>query len=229
MEAKTITMYNEAQSLAAEDRFFVSKKTESDNQFESRSVSYETIANGIASAACDLVSSVYGFGDMTSLSDQVLDPLSSLMSSDMSIDGAKTFAKTPLVDDPVQDDVDTIPENGVVTKKAMTRIVADEQAYIGGGSVVGCHPRNAEGYTYDYTMLWRIAAGTNDSSLYRNENGIQAGSVTCDADGVLVCYGWLADQGNTTPENCWVALYGKVENVIDEQGHRQSDWVALQV
>jgi hypothetical protein len=78
-------------------------------------------------------------------------------------------------------------------------------------------------------MRWRIGAGMNDSSMFRMDDGSVAGPVVCQKDGLLVCYGWLADQGNTVPDNCWVGIFGKIRNQIDEDGNYTESYTALQI
>lgn len=47
--------------------------------------------------------------------------------------------------------------------------------------------------------------------------------VTVVKTGNLICYGWLADNGNVKAENAWVALFGEVKLKSDNT----SIWVAL--
>lgn len=156
-----------------------------------------------------------------------------MFGGDVELSGTKTFDSIPLITDSRLSNIDEIPDNGVLTKKSVKSMIVDQNAYIGSNSKIGCCPRNSEGYTYDESnknlLRWRIGAGQKDSSLFKKDDGTLAGTVKCDRDGTLICYGWLADQGNTAPDNCWVAIFGKIKNEIDDQGYTDDYFTALQV
>lgn len=122
-----------------------------------------------------------------------------------------------------------------MTKGVLGEIVADKQVYVGKDSKVDCNPRNSEGFTFDSgnskLLKWKIGSGMNDSSEYVPEGGSSpSGPVVCDNDGLLVCYGWVADNGDETPDNCWVAIFGEIRTLEEEEQETYStNYVALQV
>lgn len=68
MDAKTITMYDRASSLAECDEFLVSKKTD-DGKYDSKSVTYGTMRDGLVASSMDAVSSTFNFGGLSSVED----------------------------------------------------------------------------------------------------------------------------------------------------------------
>lgn len=60
-------------------------------------------------------------------------------------------------------------------------------------------------------LYWHIDHNQKDSSLWRDEFGAVAGPAICGHTGNLVCYGWLADNGNVKPGQAWVGLFGRIQ------------------
>ena len=155
-----------------------------------------------------------------------------LKNGDMTIRGVKHFNEIPTIDA----EVDPESRNSNIPNvKCVREMITNQAGYITDSSMLDLDPKNAEGYTvYDEfegnkQMYWHIDHGQRDSSLYVDTNGALAGGVTCRHTGNLICYGWLADNGNVRPENAWVALFGQVLCPIDRDGNLGKKWVALQV
>lgn len=75
---------------------------------------------------------------------------------------------------------------------------------------------------------WHFDNGTRDTSQFVWPDGTTHESETCNNNGNLVVYGWLADNGNVLPQEAWVAIYGKIL-YPSEGGAYDTAWVALQV
>ena len=112
-------------------------------------------------------------------------------------------------------------------------MIDSRAGFIAEGQSLPVNPRNGtDGYTYydEYMenpqqMYWHIDHGQKDSSEWIDKYGAKAGDVICKYTGNLVCYGWLADNGNVKPGQAWVGLFGHVRCGTDSS----SKWVALQI
>lgn len=133
-----------------------------------------------------------------------------LLSGEATLSGTKTFASHPVVASSDEE----ISGNSLVTKDDVEQIVTDTAFCFSGSSEATASPDNSSGRTEDQAnlMMWNIDSGQRDSSLFLDETGKRAGYVECEETGILVAYGWLADNGNLNPENCWVGIFSPIKN-----------------
>jgi hypothetical protein len=148
---------------------------------------------------------------LSSLRNEVTD----LSNSNIVFNGIKTFNNTPII----SNTVNTGNPNNIPNIKCVKDMIGDYSGFIAEGQYIDYDPGNGR---HDYTnydgyednpkqMYWHIDHNHYDSSEWIDEYGTKAGSVICKYTGNLVCYGWLADNGNVRPENAWVGLFGHVK------------------
>ena len=143
------------------------------------------------------------------------------ISADVDFSGTKTFDTFPSVTDSTP--ISALADDALVTKRFLDDM-AHSVGYIGEASIVSAAPNQTAGFTDDYENLyhWNIDAGGRDSSEYM-QGGSMVGSLVLSSSGNLVVYGWLADNGDVAPENCWVGLFGKIQTTSGPQ------YTALQI
>jgi len=155
--------------------------------------------------------------------------LNKVMTGDYAFGGVKKFSKIPQITVDVNDDNDS----NVPNVKLVKQIITDKAGFMAENQYVEMNPENGTSYHTAYDeyesppkqMYWHIDHDQMDSSQWKDEYGAQAGPVTCKYTGNLVCYGWLADNGNVKPGCAWVGLFGHVKCGNDTN----PSWVALQV
>ena len=124
-----------------------------------------------------------------------------------------------------------MPYNAIVTKKNVNDLLDIGGTFIGPGSKIEANPQNNSPNTNedDHLLVWRIPDGMNDSTLFKDDLGVQdTNGVACDKTGQLVVYGWLADGGGVLPQEAWVALYGKIGNKVNGDW-TDGNWTSLQL
>lgn len=151
----------------------------------------------------------------------------------MNINGEKTFTSVPKITaSSIQEQDTNIPNIGFVKT-----LIANNAGFMAENQYLPKDPGNgSSGYTvYDGNdpnpkqMYWHIDHNQRDSSEWLDEFGAKAGPATCMYTGNLVCYGWLADNGNVRPETAWVGLFGHVQCHDDNEDRDIPQWVALQI
>ena len=157
------------------------------------------------------------------------DDITTLKSGNIVLAGLKTFSSTPRITANVLTSNDT----NVTNVKCVKTMIDDRSGFMTEGQYVNKDPENGgrTGTAYDgdavdpQQMYWHIDHNQFDSSEWLDEYGAKAGAAICKYTGNLVCYGWLADNGNVRPEQAWVGIYGHVKCGSDSQ----LKWVALQI
>lgn len=151
-----------------------------------------------------------------------------LSSSNVILNGIKTFTDAPVI----INNVNTGNLNNIPNIKCVKEIISDQAGFISEGQYLDFNPGNSNGYTrYDgylsepKQLYWHIDHNQTDSSEWIDEYGVKAGPAICKYTGNLVCYGWLADNGNIRPETAWVGLFGRVKTGDSDD----LNWVALQI
>ena len=160
----------------------------------------------------------------TRISSDIMVPLNAILTGEATLSGQKAFDVRPTV---VQTEI-SAEENAVATIGDVERIVTSTSFFFQDSSHATASPDNSSGYTKDdgNLLMWNIDSGQRDSSLFVNpETGLQAGYLICPDTGFLVMYGWLADNGNLNPEECWVGLFSEIEN---EDGKRRATLIQMQ-
>lgn len=162
--------------------------------------------------------------------NKLRNDVNSLSASNVTLKGIKTFTSTPVI----TNTVDTNNKNNIPNIKCVQELIADKAGFISKDQYLNFDPYNSNGYTkYDghesnpKQLYWHINHNQRDSSEWIDEYGNIAGSVICNHTGNLVCYGWLADNGNVRPETAWVGLFGRIK--INDNNSSKSTWVALQI
>ena len=140
--------------------------------------------------------------------------LNTVMTGNYVFTGLKQFATTPRITATVT----TSNKNNVPNVKLVEQMIADNAGFMAENQAVAMDPGNGGDHTeYDEyeqqpkQMYWHIDHGQSDSSLWKDEFGAEAGAAVCKYTGNLVCYGWLADNGNVKPGQAWVGLFGHVK------------------
>ena len=220
-----------AESLYSGDLLYVAKLDSEAGSFTSNKADFGVIRESIVSAAVERARQTFDIPEGMQVLNGLSAALSAISEGESTISAA-TFIETPVVSDS-QPDLSAISDNALVTKKTAVSIVDADKSYIGPDSTISCTPANDGGYTrYSPNLLeWHFNHGGRDSSEYIPQSGAAkvAGYVTCPATGQLVIYGWLADNGGVLPEECWVAVFGKILCMNEADGSYSEKPVALAV
>jgi len=154
--------------------------------------------------------------------------LNRVMTGDYTFGGVKKFSKTPQITETVEDgDGSNVPN-----VKLVSEMIGKKAGFMAENQWLPMDPENGAYHTaYDENepspkqMYWHIDHNQRDSSTWKDEYGAEAGPAICKYTGNLVCYGWLADNGNVKPGCAWVGLFGRVlcGNAAEPS------WVALQI
>ena len=221
MDIKTIsqlTPLNDSEQMHQSAYFGISQyNPASGGKYFSRKISYEKLQNQLSSyidtAVLDGLYKAKSGGARISISGLRTD-INNLKSGSMTISGVKTFSSVPRITATVQDS-----DNNVPNIKFVKTLIADNAGFMAENQYLPMDPGNgSKGYTvYDgresdpKQLYWRIDHNQRDSSKWLDEFGVEAGAATCPYTGNLVCYGWLADNGDVRPEQAWVGLFGHVQ------------------
>lgn len=153
----------------------------------------------------------------------LFNDISSLNNGNMTINGKKTFTTTPVLPNPY-------PEKEIPEAQLKAAVVYDCANYANAYST-GIAPRNQiDNYSSIFTnpadndyrprysnksnfYFWHIDDQKTDSSESMDPStGSIGGYQTIAQTGMLVICGWLADNGNISPENAWISLQAKIDN-----------------
>ena len=225
---RKISDLDPAESLADGDLFYLSQFGDG-GSYSSKRLEYKTLSEGVVSAAVAAAQAEFGIPDGVSVKDSLLDKLGAMLSGESRLSSV-VFAETPAVER--EQDVGSMAGNELVTRAAAEALVDRDKSYVSEGSRIDCRPRNAEGYTRyaKGVMEWHFNHGGRDSSDYVPQSGATtAGYAECQETGLLVAYGWLADNGGVLPEECWVGLFGKVRCLDAATGEYVEEDIALAV
>lgn len=115
----------------------------------------------------------------------------------------------------------------------------DERAcFVGDAYMIDADPGNDAtppmAVDSDQFMHWHIDDNGTDSTQWMDPSAkgrkTQIDGVRCEHTGFLTIYGWLADNGQPLPQDCWVGLYGRINVINDKTGEQiPGKWVMLQV
>lgn len=179
--------------------------------YTSMKVTFGSLRDAAISASILSTESILQIPEGTSLKKDVLDPISGLLSGEAVLSGQKSFFERPTV---LSSGTDELSGNSLVTKDDVEGMIVDTAFCFSPDGKATASPNNSAGYTTDdgNLLMWNIDSGQRDSSLFIDGEGHRAGYVTCPESGMLVAYGWLADNGNLNPENCWAGLFSPIEN-----------------
>ena len=133
--------------------------------------------------------------------------INNILSGTTTFRGTKTFASTPTITGQTSD-VDTLADNSILTKKTITtlanNLIADGITMVASNSKTYGNPENNTPYTNKNGVDFQLKLDNG-----KRESNIQK----CSSDGQLVVYGWTADNGRVLPQESWIAIYGKINNI----------------
>jgi hypothetical protein len=180
-------------------------------KYGSMKVPFSGIVSAIVSQSIIETMRRFQISSGTKIMEDVVEPLSALLSGDSSVLGQKTFEYRPIVENTEA----SAAENALATFGDVGEIIASTSFCFQSTGRASASPDNSNGYTKDdgNLLMWNIDSGQRDSSRFINpETGEAAGYLSCPETGILVMYGWLADNGNVNPEECWVGVFSEIEN-----------------
>ena len=180
--------------------------------YASQKVLFRNFSDAVISGSVIKAREDFQVPEGTSISSDVIEPLGSILSGEnVAISGKKIFSVRP----EVSDTSTPLSANSLATMGDV-EVVVDSTAFcFSTNSQISASPDNSAGYTRNdgNLLMWHIDAGQRDSSLWVDPaTGKAAGYLKCPSTGMLVMYGWLADNGNLNPEECWVGLFAKILN-----------------
>lgn len=212
-----------------DDLFYVSRQDAGEGQYSSKKIKFQTIADSIVVDSVESARLEFGIISGTSVQDDVVAKLDALSCGQFAISSAE-FVETPTIRN--QPDLPALSGNMVVTRDTVVKLVDADKSYISLSSSIDCMPDNFGGYTKgsDGLLKWHFNPGGRDSSEWAPQRGTEsAGYVRMPSTGQLVVYGWLADNGGLNPEECWVAVFGKIKCLDQAGGEYVEKPVALAV
>lgn len=210
------------------------QSTDDGGKYFSRKVPYEKLRDQLTDHVNEkLLRDTYSLSseDGAALNvSQMHEDMHTLSAEDVVLYGVKKFQDTPQI----LATVNTDKQDNVANVKCVSAMIQQRAGFMSDGQYLPVDPLNgSQDYTYydggdadPKQLYWHIDHNQRDSSLWRDEFGAEAGPVICRYTGNLVCYGWLADNGNVRPENAWVGIFGRVKCGDDDSG---LSWVALQI
>ena len=217
IKLKTIHQLQEATATDTQDLFEVSRPAGTD-KYSSRSIKYSTIEqsmkNSLSSTMVDAFHMKYTDGTNISLSTlhyrvgQIWVDATWNAANEVTMN--KLLKLTPSKNTAIAANISL---NQFTTRQNVEALIDNSQTFIGTNSIATANPVNPNGVgTNDdlNLMKWKFDDGGNDSSLAKDEYGNKYGYIRCRKTGHLTIYGWLADNGNVSPQEAWVGLFGQV-------------------
>lgn len=209
MKVKKISNYDrlDKDELHNGDLFEVSWKTE--DAYSTRSIEYGILKSEITEDTIETFKQNLNIPDqLSNFNTQIIDPISSIISGDTTFYGLKSFIKRPKIIENVE--LSNIEDNDLITRKDVGRIIDTRSSFlISQTSKLNTTPLNSSGYTHndDNLLISHIEDGQRKSNI-----------ITCDYDGILVLYGWVACNNDVNAEECWVGIFSEIVNG-DNQFH----------
>lgn len=187
----------------------ISKNGTDGQNFISKACRYGILRTKISEQTISDIKATYKLADGMNLTDikSKVDKLMNGTSIDSS--GNKTCSKILKATNNINNTYPT-PQNYEANKNNIATIQALYQAVNGSSIRVG-----ENSYIYDIQFRFNQQQDKNIGKLtYAEHNGqfVEGNDVTTPSAGMLVLYGWLADNGTIDTAKCWVALQGYIKN-----------------
>ena len=189
--------------------------------YTSNKGSLNAISQNIQNALSSSMKTMHGLynGSTPIKSSALLTEINNIKTANMTITGKKTFATAPIITNLGSE------SNSVATRADCQNFAATystgisnaNQTYDKNGSVTTTlFDSNGSPYSNRNGYIWHIDDQSTDSSTSKDEVAGSIGSyVQMKKTGMLVMWGWLADNGNVRPQDAWVALYAKIKDNLE--------------
>jgi hypothetical protein len=203
MNICTISQLNKTATLNDGSLFEISFLNEKNHTYASNAITFKNLNANLSAEINKSFATTYGLlnGTEPIKSLDLSASISTIMSSDISYTGVKTFNSSPIVPTPDATKLSAVANVDFVKSSAASL----PNSFKADGIINAAITINNSIVSSDSKLMQFSLASITGSKW-------QSNSLSAADTGNLICYGWLADNGDFDPAQAWIALEGYISN-----------------